>query len=153
MQYIGIDPGMHGGIALLHGTKVTVWPMPSTELDIIQVMGSFSPECVATIEWIHPAIQGIGKSQMSKLYGNYMALRMALTALEISFEIVMPAKWQAGIGIKKRKGEKTLAWKDRLRMAAQQRFPSLAVWSLPLMTQRSVSDALLIAAFTKMRRR
>lgn len=166
--YIGIDPGASGGIVLIDGRNIYVEPMPTTEQDtwqLIQGIGyrhgkvldkvsrSVEPWYVArhaVIEWIHPAIQGIGKSQMSKLYGNYMALRMALTACSIPFDVVMPKKWQAALNIQSRKkGEATNKWKDRLRAKAQQLHPGLECWKWNLGEQRKVSDAVLIADYCR----
>lgn len=141
--YIGIDPGVQGGIAAIMGDlrSVEAQPMPETEQEILDALRHYTArfDCVACIEWIHPAIQGIGKSQMSKLYGNYMSLRMALSALQISYEIIQPKKWQGELGIQARKNNETRnKWKARLRQKAQQIFPRIEV-------TLATADALMIA--------
>lgn len=145
--FIGIDPGKNGGIVWCIGNILRIHRMPDTERGIwesIALLGSGNS--FAQIEWIHPAIQGIAKGGMSKLYGNYMALRMALTAAGIPFEHIMPRKWQSNLGIQSRKKtENGNKWKDRLRNHAQQLFPKLDVWEENLGYQRAVCDALLIA--------
>lgn len=152
-MYLGIDPGSsNGGIALIDTStnSVFVWSMPSlTEQDLWRVLRGLPKGTQAVIEWVHPAIQGIGKSAQSKLYGNYMACRMAMTAADISFEDKMAAKWQAALGIQKRgKSENQNKWKDRLRGAAQRLYPSLPVWMQTLKVQREVCDAILIATYS-----
>lgn len=154
--YLGIDPGSaNGGIALIapSSNTVLVWSMPTlTEQDLwrtIRGCTGQSDVVNAVIEWVHPAIQGIGKSAQSKLYGNYMACRMAMTAADIPFEDRMAAKWQAALGIQKRaKSETDTKWKDRLRGVAQRLYPNLPVWDSTLKIQREVCDALLIATYS-----
>lgn len=162
--YVGIDPGVNGGIAYLGNHSPLIGcAMPATERDlwkIFKVLGEpleyrglgTSPSClvVAVVEWIHPAIQGIGKADMSKLYGNYMQCRLSLTAAQIPFETVMPKDWQRALGISPRKkGETVTKWKDRLRGRAQQLFPRLSCWDLSVTEQRKLSDAILIAEFCR----
>lgn len=157
--YIGIDPGVNGGLAFLSAPPgggaigVTVVPMPATEADLwaaLRPAREFDGPKRAVIEWIHPAIQHVAKSRMSKLYGNYSACRMALTASSIPFYDVMPRKWQAHFGVSTRSpSETTTKWKDRLRGKAQSRYPSLECWEWKLEKQRCVSDALLIAEYCR----
>jgi hypothetical protein len=156
MIYIGIDPGVNGGLARFHdGTLVGFTPMPATERDI---WGWFEfikgLEATAVIEKIHPAILGIGKSQMSTLYGNYMQLRGFLIAAGIRFEAVRPQEWMRGVGVPPRsKNESDKEWKDRLRARAQELFPKLSIWTelKSLGRQRAICDALLIAEFCRRR--
>lgn len=125
MIIIGIDPGAKGGIAVQLGYEAFVYKTPQTERDLLDFLRSYRTEnTFAYVEWIHPAIQGIGKSQMSKLYGNYKEIRMALTAIEIPFEDVKAADWQRSLGIpKKQDSETRTKWKNRLKAKAQQLFP------------------------------
>jgi len=149
--YLGIDPGANGGIAAIYpsGMFDLRASMPETELGIwFLISGLKDSNVTAVIEWIHPAIKGIGKSPMSKLYGSYMALRTALTAAQIPFETVQAYKWQQAMGISNRKaGEATNKWKDRLRAKAQQLFPREEIWKETLGKQRAVCDAMLIALY------
>jgi hypothetical protein len=146
--YLGIDPGANGGFVLLSSQKIVrhMIAMPSTERDIWQLIVNLGPQNpTALIEWIHPAIQGIGKSSMSKLYGNYCSLRMALTAAGIPFEDIKATKWQRELGISPRKKtENQSKWKNRLKAKAQVLFPSTIV-PITLKT----CDALLIAEYLR----
>ena len=142
MLIIGIDPGVSGGIAYHHGSGVTLVNIPETEADIIRELYAMTEgeEWFAFIEWIHPAIQGISKSAMSKLYGSYMALRMALTANKIPFEVVKPEVWQKAIGMPRRNGMESNKWKNCLKAKAQQLFPKETI-------TKDTADALLIAEY------
>lgn len=150
--YIGIDPGMSGGIATIQGSKIEVYPMPHTELDIWRMFRDLPnrESSIATIEFIQPAIHAIGKLQMSKLYGNYASLRMLLTVLEIPFDDVKAVDWQKAMKTgNKKKGESSPKWKDRLRAKAQRLFPKLPAWNWNKGEQRKISDALLIAEYCR----
>lgn len=147
-SFIGIDPGLSGGMAVLDkdGLVFELIAMPATEKDQGEVIMQLPDYGIfVLIEWINPAIQKIGKSQMSKLYGNYMALRMALSVAEIPFEDIKPVKWQRSLGIQSRKkSENTTQWKNRLKAKAQQLFPKDDVTS-------NTCDALLIAEYLRRR--
>lgn len=159
--FIGIDPskiGGQGGIAVLSSDAPTTGDvhccgMPATERDTWELIECYADRSAfAYIEWINPAIQNIGKSHMSKLYGGYSALRMALIAARIPFEDVKPLKWQRGLGIPSRaKSESDTQWKERLKGVAQQIFPHLPIWSEPRSKGRqlAIADALLIAEFCR----
>jgi hypothetical protein len=146
--FMGIDPGVNGGIAMVYGNGNFNWavPMPDTQADILEMISSYANmglQIRACVEWIHPAIQGIGKSAMSKLYGNYRELQMALTCCKIPFETPMPRKCQQVLGISPRKKTETQSqWKNRLRAKAQQLFPGIDI-------TLKVADAILIAEFCR----
>lgn len=140
-SWIGIDPGKSGGLVEISRNRTILVAMPQTERDIWEWFIGSLDGSIATIEWIHPAIQGIGKSAMSKLYGNYMSLRAFLIASQISFEDVKPHTWQSALGIPKRKKtESRTEWKNRLKAKAQQLFPRENI-------TLATADALLIALY------
>ena len=149
--FAGVDPGKTGGIAAVYGPFVSYWPMPPTEMDqwaLIEAVCS-QPRMVY-IEWINPGFFKISKSSAAKLFGNYMAMRMALTAAGYPWEDIKPTAWQQGLGIaKKAKKESQGDWKDRLRAKAQQLFPKLDLWDGPKGIQLAVCDAILIAEFCR----
>lgn len=157
--WLGIDPGACGGLAALGSPwlvseasqyRLSAVKMPETEADIWdwfidQRTGAESVERTlqACIEWIHPAIQGVGKSSMSKLYGSYMRLRAFLTAAEIPFSVPQPKIWQREVGISARKSTETQSqWKNRLKARAQQLFPSTVI-------TLATADAILIAEYCR----
>ena len=144
--FVGIDPGVNGAIVGIWGQDIlTCLKMPKTEYDILDCIDELgindeeSP--IARLEWIHPSIYGISKGDMSKLYGNYMQLRMALAASRLRWETTRAQDWQQALGIaRRRKTENTTRWKNRLKARAQQLFPQekVTLWNC---------DALLIATY------
>lgn len=166
--YLGIDPGVNGGIAALYGEQaVRFTTMPDTEIGVLDWLAPYSQWPVAVsaiptsagspinpthgstvlacIEEIPAAMPFSGKASMSKIYGGYRALRMACAALGISFFTEKAAGWHRALGIPPRnKSEKTTVWKNRLKQWADKLFPSLR-------STLSTSDALLIAYYCRMK--
>ena len=165
--YIGIDPGVSGGVAWkttyenmgLIGTSLQ--KMPETERDLCDLFDKkilkdqYSDKAFAVIEQQTPRPtryrdgKGGWKSSILKstcvLYSNYMQIRMCLIALDIPFETVTPTKWQSYFGLKKKKGEGDNKWKNRIKAKAQELYPESMIdsGSLTLAT----SDSLLIATY------
>ncbi len=143
--FLGIDPGASGGLAVIRGNvAVEFKTIPKTEREtfdwVSSGVGRFS---FAVIERITPAAFGFGKASMSKLYGSYMSLRMALVAAGIPFIAESSAVVWRALGIPPKKREETqTAWKNRLKAEARKRFPRLYP------TLRTC-DALLIALYCK----
>ncbi len=159
-NYVGVDPGKSGGLVCLYqcvGTdtiEVEWATMPQTPREIWDWFNQLGTVGFAMLEWIHPSIQGIGKSSMSKLYGNYQMLEGFLVASLTPYETVKPPDWQRGLKIPKRKkSETTSQWKNRLRARAQELYPKLPLWSVPRTKgiQLAIADALLIATYCKRR--
>lgn len=161
--YIGIDPGASGGLAaLLPFGEVKFSSMPDTERGIWNWIASYSPpgnNAVVVLEWITPGFFGIDKSSGAKLFGSYMALRMALIGNGFvegrNLHVAKAVDWQAALGIPCRRraksktkkspavnGESREEWKGRLKREAEKRFPRLLV-------TLATSDALLIATYAK----
>lgn len=146
--YLGIDPGLSGGLALVDRWRhvLLLQPMPATELDLYQLLLGVhrrAGQPWACIEAVGPSIYGVGKSSCAKLYGNYCACRMAMACLAIPYDAVRPALWQRAVGVAaRRKPETTTQWKNRLKGRAQQLFPKA---QLTLKT----CDALLLAEYCR----
>jgi hypothetical protein len=146
--YLGIDPGMSGGLASIHGNKgiVVASSMPSTDRDILDWLsdGDDRSDSFAVLEKVGGYTQAGGPqpgSAMFKFGTSYGGLRMALTAARIPFEEIMPQKWQRGLGIVPRKKEETKSqFKSRLKDFAQKLFPDTKV-------TLAIADALLIATY------
>lgn len=145
--YIGIDPGAHGGIAVLDsgGAVVEVRKMPETPQDLLDFLEKYKEESFCTLERVG-GMPGNGGSAMFNFGKGYGHLQMALLALGIPTEDVTPNKWeksyQLGTSGKYTKTE----WKNRLKAKAQQLFPSLGK-RITLAT----CDALLIAEYGRRR--
>jgi hypothetical protein len=172
MVYLGIDPGMSGGLAVIRGGKVEAVAMPATEKDIWLWLSMSAAPAFAVIEKVQGYI-GVGHpgSGMFKFGANYGGLRMALIAAGIPFDEVTPQRWQKVLGISPRKkhnrtikvvakkgkrkgrlidkkvgGETDSQFKGRLRAKAQQIFPSEKV-------TLATADALLLAHYCRMTQR
>lgn len=159
MNFIGIDPGASGGLAALivpSGGGKPILPsargnrllslqervvfnrMPKTHRRILDWLEAIPRPATALLELIPTAIFGTGKSSMSKLYGSYQALEMALVAAGLPYLQERPVVWQRALGIPKVKGERSGDRKQRLKREAARCFPELKV---TLFT----ADALLLA--------
>lgn len=158
-MYIGIDPGLSGGIATVDESRlyVSVAKMADTERDIYDHLKMLRDNyfcCRAVIEKVGGFIQGkSGTEEKSKnmasghtmfTFGsNYGALRMALIALEIPFEAIAPMTWQKGLGIPSRKKtESKTEFKNRLKAKAQELYPKVKV-------TLKTCDALLLAEYCR----
>lgn len=140
--WLGIDPGLSGGLALVGGA-VQAYPMPETERDVWNLITGLHTQVgieFALIEAVHAlpaaveAKLGIqrGSIATAKLMQNYGSLRMALVAAGIPFDQITPPTWQKLMGCRTR-GDKRIT-----RARAQQLFPLSRV-------THATADALLIA--------
>lgn len=142
-RYIGIDPGKHGGIAVMgaDGDVLDVVKMPGTPQDLLDFLEQYKDDSFCTLERVG-GMPGNGGSAMFNFGKGYGHLQMALLALHIPTEDVTPNKWektyQLGSSGKYTKTE----WKNRLKAKAQQMFPHLGK-KITLAT----CDALLICEY------
>ena len=137
MQYIGIDPGKSGGIALIHGDYYDAWKMPGTERDLWELLAHLvlDQKSTAIIEHVH-AMPKNGSTGSFKLGQSYGFLRACLIGLGVPFDQASPAKWQRAMGCLT-KGDKNVT-----KQKAQQLFPDIRV-------THATADALLIAEYCR----
>lgn len=169
MLYIGIDPGVAGGlVALGENGMVTATPMPTTERDIAEWLKErlaccrsnnqirvFLEQQIPRPTFLGVDSQGRPKRSILKstclLYGHYTMLRGMLIAFGLPFQEVLPQAWMKELGIATGKKKKVAdsQWKDSLRGKAQQLCPQLPLWSEPRTKgkQLAIADAVLIALF------
>lgn len=142
MNYIGIDPGASGGLArLLHdGRKVDYWTLKDATpndvlMKIIEWRDDEPPGSYAVIERVASSPQMGVKSAFS--FGkNYGMLLTCLSATDIPFVEVTPAKWQRALGCLS-KGDKNVT-----KAKAQQLFPAHRI-------THAIADALLLATYCR----
>jgi len=139
MIWIGIDPGLSGGIAQIDNGEVSLCKMPETEWDIGQIVSEFgrcqqfgSPT-IAYIEKVH-SMPDQGVASSFKFGMNYGFLRGLLVAYQIPFEEVSPQKWQKFMNCMTH-GDKNIS-----KARAQQLYPKLKI-------THATADALLIAHY------
>lgn len=144
MNFIGIDPGESGGIAIIAtdhrddmGAVYSYKLKGATERDVWHMLAGLDPG-FAVIECVHSSPQMGVKSSFT--FGkSYGFLRGILTASGIPFDEVSPQKWQKAMGCMT-KGDKNIS-----KAKAQQLFPHLKV-------THAIADALLIAEFCRRER-
>jgi hypothetical protein len=146
--FVGIDPGVSGGIAGIDEKRAVVYleDMPQTEADIADLIFKISAEVgvIGIIEKVH-AFPGQGVTSVWTFANNYAGVRMAMVCNAMPFDQVDPRVWQKELGIPKREKTETKPdFKNRLRAHAQQLFPDEKV------TLKN-ADALLIAEFLRRR--
>lgn len=143
MIFLGIDPGLSGGVAALtkSGMWVTAQKMPATERDLLELLqevrrdaaGYGTDQIRATLEFVRSSPQ-MGVASAFKFGAGYGGLRMALAASAIPFDEVTPQKWQ--VAMRCRSGGDKNVTKRR----AQELFPGGAV-------THAIADALLLAEY------
>lgn len=117
-------------------TEVAAHKMPATERDLWDLFCNFPHPITAVIERVH-AMPKQGVRSVWTFGQNYGMLRAFLIAQGITFDEVLPRKWQQSLGLTRKKTESPTQWKNRLKAKAQQLFPSLHV-------TLATADALLI---------
>lgn len=142
-RYIGIDPGQHGGIAVLSesGEVIEVVKMPPTPQDLLDFLSQYSEDSFCTLERVG-GMPGNGGSAMFNFGKGYGHLQMALLALHIPTVDVTPNKWEKTYQLGTCGKFTNTEWKNRLKAKAQQMFPHLGR-KITLAT----CDALLIAEY------
>jgi len=148
MIRIGIDPGVHGAIAVLEGEDVLhgVYDMPTMNLtgkkqqvnaaEVAKLIEFWLPIGVALLERV-AAMPGQGVSGMFNFGVSYGVMQGVLGTLKIPMVLVSPLVWKrrAGLAGKEKEASRTLA---------QQLYPAA-----PLSRVKDIgrADAILIARF------
>lgn len=154
MFYIGIDPGISGGIAVVSDNwkvgDAEVYKMPATELDLHNKLVDIktmihnheeSNDMFCLIENVH-SMPGMGSQSVFKFGFHYGLEIMAILALQISFDKVTPQKWMKSFTTLKRKDLGATKWKNHLKQKAQQLYPRVKI-------TLATADALLIAHYNR----
>ena len=157
MNFIGIDPGLQGGIAFINSGDYFAFIMPiinakkkSLNHVIISKLlsGHESAKTYAILEEQHAMPKQGVVSMMSIGYG-FGALKQCLVDFAIPHEVVRAQVWQKEFGISGRKGNT----KSQALQICRSLFPDLKL----LATERSkkphegIVDAVLIAEFARRR--
>ena len=141
--FMGIDPGYSGAVVLVGGTGAFIAGIrcKETEHDIAAFFKDYGRAVNGCfIEKVH-SMPKQGVSSTFKFGTSYGFLRGVITAFDIPFKEVTPAKWQRTMGIPTIKGETPTAKKNRHKAKAQQLYPKLKI-------THATADALLIARYT-----
>ena len=152
MQYLGIDPGVSGGLAVLSESGDALWvcKMPATDRELLELLGEQSAKepTRGLIEKLGGMPRENGRAKQSpttmfKMGRNYGALHMALAAAGIPYSEILPRAWQMNFGLLRAKSsESQTGKKNRHKQMAQQLFPTLKI-------THATADALLIAHYCR----
>lgn len=148
MRFLGIDPGVSGGLAVLDelGIVLHVGKMPDSERDLLDVLLETSgrdfvsertKHTRAMLELVHPMPKhmtgGNGNFTLGQSKGT---LRMALVAAGIPFDEVSPVKWQTAMQCRTG-GDKNIS-----KRRASELFPGVKV-------THAIADSLLLAEYCR----
>lgn len=157
MHYIGIDPGLSGGIALIDDDGVIgTWPMPVLTIGTkkeINVTGlsrwleSNAYACSMVGVEIQHAMPKQGVSSMFKIGKGYGIILGILTALKMPFTEIRANEWQKIMFA----GHPKANTKDLSKKIAQQLYPSVDFKATSRCTNLhdGMTDAALIATYIK----
>jgi crossover junction endodeoxyribonuclease RuvC len=149
MIYIGIDPGVSGGLAFLDdaGSVLLVARMPATMRDLIDLFNAGDGYPLPTGHRLRAVLERVnagvfamgGKRRMGAVsaftFGRgFGRLEGALAAARVPYDEVAPVKWQTVMGCRTG-GDKNIS-----KARAQQLFPDLTV-------THAIADALLLAEY------
>jgi crossover junction endodeoxyribonuclease RuvC len=139
--YIGIDPGVSGGIAALCDDELVLGPprlklKDATELDIVSWLTYINiAQSFAVIEQVSSSPQ-MGVVSAFTFGQSYGFLRGLLVAMAIPFVPVRPQKWQKAMGCMSG-GDK-----NKTKAKAQQLYPGERI-------THATADALLLATYCR----
>lgn len=157
MNYIGIDPGASGGVAVLTELGLsTVAKLPDSERDVADLLRNATADpCVIVVEKVGGYIGGgevcpACKQARNRSPGSSMfnfgrgvgVIVGCLLSLGKDFAEVEPQQWQATLGLKRPKSCSQVQWKRELKKRAAELYPQHKV-------TLSLCDALLIARYAK----
>lgn len=142
LHYIGVDPGMSGGAAVVddRGQIAKVFKFKGLTLhdlskEFIDIKRNL-PVTAAVMEKVH-SMPGQGVSSTFKFGQSFGQLEMILVGLQFPYDLVTPAKWMTKMRCKTG-GDKNVS-----KAAAQRRWPKQKI-------THAIADALLIADYCRM---
>jgi len=139
MTYVGIDPGVGGGLAALseRGRVLMATSMPRSPRELVALLIQLPCNSSVVLEAVHAMPRhltgGVGNF---KLGHNHGMLEGALAAFNLEVLAVAPVKWQNALGCRT-KGDKRIT-----RQRAADMFPQIRV-------THATADALLLAEYCR----
>ena len=143
--YVGVDPGVNGGIALVNraGKVVVVSKMHFTPQEVALFFREWKDSIKICLLERVGVMPGQGVSSSGKFMKNYGLLQGILYALEIPFVQMQPHRWQQALKIVKRDNTKPQSvHKNKLKRKAERLFPEETI-------TLKTADALLLAALCR----
>lgn len=150
MRYVGIDPGVHGGVCLIDGNNLRFKPLPESAFDTVTLFRSmallpgWSNELDFVVVEQPPSYAGkkVPESRIMKLGYSFGLVVGVMSALWADVHLVRPQDWQKAVGMRRGRTEARNKWKMRLLAKAEKLFPD---YKFTLET----ADAALIAYYCR----
>lgn len=143
--YIGIDPGLSGGIACITCEELFTVKCPETIADmndkveaIAKLVAHTGYKAYAVIEAVH-SMPGQGVASTFKFGMNYGQWLGILSANKISYTQATPQKWMKWLGSMPKDKK---ARKNHIKHLAQQRYPDTKI-------TLATSDAVMLAEYCR----
>ena len=143
--YIGIDPGVSGGIACITCEELFTVKCPETIADmndkveaIAKLVANTGYKAYAVIEAVH-SMPGQGVASTFKFGMNYGQWLGILSANKISYTQATPQKWMKWLGSMPKDKK---ARKNHIKHLAQQRYPDTKI-------TLATSDAVMLAEYCR----
>lgn len=149
MNFIGIDPGASGGIAIITANNYAPWvhKMPDTPRELADMLSWDRPVRVI-VERVGPARGRDGRQQgvsSAFTFGqNFGQILGVLAALKLPHELVTPVTWQREFGLVMKGETNQTVKKNKHKAEASRLFPGVKV-------THAVADALLLAEWLRRR--
>ncbi len=143
MEYIGIDPGKSGAMAIINGESVELIPF-SIDAYIDRLWKVDEKNAICCLEHVS-AMPGQGVSSTFSFGSNFGFIQGVLSALHIPYELIRPQKWKKEFSV--------TADKNTSIEVCKRLFPQVSL----LRTERSrkdddgLAEALLMALYAKRR--
>ena len=151
--FIGIDPGVNGGLCRISSKGVAAIPIPESIEDIVKWLRECLSigTCYATLEKVQGFIgnpisdKGVNRqpsSALFKLGNSYGVLQGILTTLEIKYDTVAPQQWMKVLGINNRGlGLSYSQRKTKLKDVAKSLYPNTKI-------TLKTADSILLATYS-----
>ena len=124
IAFIGIDPGVSGGIAILTGRKSEIYKCPATVRDMADILEPYrnKQDVSVGLERVH-SMPGQGVASTFKFGMNYGQWLGILASMSIPYKLIQPYTWMKYYSYPKDRKDR----KNYFKNVAQQRVPLLKV--------------------------
>lgn len=142
MTFLGIDPGAHGGLALISEEGVAAIPFEADSYLRILKAAAAESEVFCVLEHVG-AMPGQGVSSTFAFGASFGWLQGVLEALGIPYELVRPQKWKKAFGCTSDKNTSVAA--------ARRLFPGADLLPTPRSRKPhdGMAEALLMAEYAR----
>ncbi len=131
MNYVGIDPGANGGVAVLTSDgQLRCWRTPKTEAAMVGLLLSATAgDSFTVVERVGGYVGGEGQpgSRMFSFGRSAGLIVGCLLSLGKSFAEVEPQRWQGMLSLKKVRGTSKDDWKRYLQLHARELHPTTKI--------------------------